>query len=234
MVIQVAVVDDEQSAIDALEDCLNRYAQEKGINFCVSSFTSPVTFLEKYNAGYDIVFMDIQLPDYDGIEVMKKMRLSDNGTALVYVTNMANLAIRCYEVDAVDFIVKPVEFFSFSVKMDRILKRMSFTRNSWIRVRTKAGFSKLLLNSIISIEVYGHDIVYHTDAGDINTSGTLKALEKELGGHGFARCNNCFLVNLRYVVRIEGNKIYLSGQDKFIQISRSYKKSFMQAIEQFL
>ena len=94
MLIQVAIVDDEKQALDELENCLDRYSKEKGAQFAVTRFTSSVDFLEKYSARFDMVFMDIQLPDYDGVEVMKKLRVFDKSTILVYVTNMANFAIK--------------------------------------------------------------------------------------------------------------------------------------------
>ena len=234
MLIQVAIVDDEKQALDELENCLDRYSKEKGAQFAVTRFTSSVDFLEKYSARFDMVFMDIQLPDYDGVEVMKKLRVFDKSTVLVYVTNMANFAIKCYEVGAVDFIVKPLEYYFFSVKMDRILKRMSYTRDSSIRVKMRDGFVKLFINSISSVEVYGHDIVYHTDSGDLNACGTLKSVEDMLGPRGFARCSNCFLVNIHYINRIEGNNVYLRGDDRPISISRTKKKSFMQAVERYM
>ncbi len=232
--IRVAVVDDEQGALERMSACLKRYSEENGVEFNVSCFSSSVDFLEKYNAGYDIVFMDIQLPDYDGIEVMRKLRKSDKSTILIYVTNMANLAIRCYEVDALDFIVKPVEYFSFSIKMNRALRRLECTREAEVRVKTDDGFVKLFTSSIRYVEVFGHVVVYHTDAGDFNTRGTLKDIEKSLKENGFARCNNCFLVNLRYVVRMVGNELFLRDEKQGIAISRTKKKEFMKALDDFI
>ena len=82
--------------------------------------------------------------------------------------------------------------------------------------------------------MYGHDIVYHTDSGDLNACGTLKSVEDMLGPRGFARCSNCFLINIHYINRIEGNNVYLRGDDRPISISRTKKKSFMQAVERYM
>lgn len=73
---------------------------------------------------YDIVFMDIQLPDMDGMTASRRLRALDRDVILIFVTNMANYAVSGYEVDALDFIVKPVSYFPFTVKPERALGRL--------------------------------------------------------------------------------------------------------------
>ena len=80
--------------------------------------------------------MDIQLSDLDGMEAAKKLRRLDSSVTLIFVTNMANFAVRGYEVDALDFIVKPVEYFSFALKLDRALERLKSTAEQEIFAKT--------------------------------------------------------------------------------------------------
>lgn len=233
-IIRVAVVDDAKSAVNKMMECLERYSSERGIEFSVRYFTNPLDFLENYEACYDIIFMDIEMPEYDGISAMKRIRAFDKNTILIYITNMANMAIKCYEVDALDFIVKPVEYFSFSVKMDRAVSRLRKNKEKELLIRTTSGTLKVFASQIIYLEVIKHAVVYHTAGGDFLAYGTLKQAEKLLGEHGFARCHNCYLVNLRHVVKLEDNSITLDGAEGDLLISKSRKRDFIAAWTDFI
>lgn len=122
--VNVAIVEDEIRSADVLCGFLERYGSEKGREFAVSRFTDAIAFLENYVPRYDIVFMDIQLPDMDGMTASRRLRALDRDVILIFVTNMANYAVSGYEVDALDFIVKPVSYFPFTVKLERALGRL--------------------------------------------------------------------------------------------------------------
>lgn len=136
--VNVAIVEDEDAAAAILSNCLDKYASAKreGVEFSVCRYHDAVSFLENYRSRFDIVFMDIQLPDLDGMEAAKKLRRLDSSVTLIFVTNMANFAVRGYEVDALDFIVKPVEYFSFALKLDRALERLKSTAEQEIFAKT--------------------------------------------------------------------------------------------------
>lgn len=232
--VSIALIEDEEAVAKTEIDFLNRYAYERGLSFTIKHFKDGISFLEGYKAEYDIILMDIQLPDYNGIEAAKKVRRVDQNTVLIFITNMANLAINCYEVDALDFIVKPIEYFSFSVKFGRAISRVEQAYKSNIYVTTSQGVVKLSASVIKYIEVMGHTLVYHTTEGNYEGYGSLNKVEQALKEMGFARCNSCYLANLRYVKRIEGFTVFIGKEEESVAISHSKKKGFIKALNEYI
>lgn len=176
--------------------------------------------------------MDIQLPDLDGMEAAKKLRRLDSSVTLIFVTNMANFAVRGYEVDALDFIVKPVEYFSFALKLDRALERLKSTAEQEIFAKTENGTVRLKSSQIKYVEIMKHSIVYHTTEGDYSAYGSLRSVEQMLPENWFVRCNSCYLVNLRYVTRVSGFTVTVGGDD--LSVSHSKKREFMKALNEYI
>ena len=113
--INVAIVEDEQEAVEYLSDCLHRYGEKTGETFSFTHFPEPITFLEKYKPVYDLVFMDIRMPMMDGMQAAKKLREADTSVLLVFVTRMGDYAIQGYDVGATAFIKKPISYFDFEM-----------------------------------------------------------------------------------------------------------------------
>lgn len=232
--INIALVEDEADAANTEIGFLNRYAKEKGLSFTINHFKDGISFLEHYKPEYDIILMNIQLPDYNGLEAAKRIRRLDQSTAIIFITNMANLAINCYEVDALDFIVKPPEYFSFSVKLGRAIARIERERKNNICITTGRGIVKLPASAVKYVEVMGHSLVYHTTEGDYNAYGSLNRVEESLVPAGFSRCNSCYLVNLRYVKRIDGFTAFIGSEEEAIAISHAKKKDFLKALNEYI
>ena len=135
--LNIAIVEDDPQAAGLLTDYLDRYAQERGISCNSVIFNDAVDFLTGYKASFDLVFMDIELPGLDGMEAARRLREMDRSVILIFVTNMANFAVKGYEVDALDFIVKPVTYFPFSIKLDRAVKRLESRQERELVVPTE-------------------------------------------------------------------------------------------------
>ncbi len=229
--INIAIVEDDENDAKLLESCLIRYFEESGGKCSISKFNSAQTFLV-VSKRFSIVFMDIELPDMDGMTAAEKLRQTDENIVLIFVTNMAQFAIRGYMVDALDFIVKPVVYEDFIVKLRKAVARASGFGQHEVTVNLLGeGVKRINISSIRYVEVIGHTLSYHTDGGTYQVYGTLKNCE-ELLGSGFVRCNNCYLVNLRYVYSVKGYTVYVDGEE--LKISQPRKKAFMKALNNFL
>ncbi len=232
MCLRICVVEDNPDASKQLCGFIAEYGKTKDINFAVSCFTDALDFLENFRGNYDLIFMDIELPHINGMEAAKRIREADSKVIVIFVTNMAQYAVRGYEVDALDFIVKPVSYSGFALKMDRAVERYKSMKDKEIWIADRGNKRRLRTSQIKYVEVAHHSLVYHTADGDYTVYGQLKTACDELEGTPFALCNRCFLVNLNYVTAIEEFSVTVAGEK--LQISRNKKKSFLAALNEFL
>ncbi len=230
MVVHVAIVEDEEIHQQSLREHLLRYAGENDVTFDIRVFANPILLLENYKPVYDLIFMDIQMPDLNGMETARKLRVVDQNVLLIFVTSLAQYAIEGYEVAAVDYILKPVQYFSFAMRLTRAIWRINAEAGEAIQVANSSGTARIKLRDLLYVEISGHTMTYHTHEGTVSGTGTLSALEKKVRGKSFARCNSCYLVNLAYVDSVKGYQLLLKDGTE-LQISQPKKKSFMQALQ---
>ena len=145
---------------------------------------------------------------------------------------MPQYAIKGYTVGALDYILKPVSYYSFSQTITRALGRRKTVQNKYVILNVKGGMRRIAVSSIRYIEVMNHDLIFHLSSEEIASRGALKEVEKELSGEFFFQCNKGFLINLAYVDGIVGNDVQI-GEDQ-VQVSRSRKKPLMEALNQYM
>lgn len=226
--LSIAIVDDVRSEAEYLASFVEQYGNENNEKIKIARFKSGFDFLDGYKAVYDAVFLDIEMPDIDGMAAARKLREFDNDIIIIFVTNIAKYAIQGYSVGALDYLLKPPKYADIKMRMNIISKRKRLNDYS-IVIPYQGGERKLTSGEIVYVESRGHDIIFHTDGDEILWKGTtLKRVESELTEHGFYRCNNCYLVNLRYCTEIKDNSVMVNGEE--LQISRARKKGFMVAL----
>ena len=169
--------------------------------------------------------------DIDGMEASRRLREIDNKVVLVFVTNMAQYAIKGYEVNAVDFILKPLQYYDFNMKMKKAVRVVQQYSEKYFMLSEGGVKRRICVNDVIYVEVMVHNVVYHTEKGNIEIKGSLKETEKLLESYGFARCNNCYLVSLRHVTEIGKNTVIAGGEE--LQMSRPKRKAFIKSLADF-
>ncbi len=230
--VYVAIVEDDARAAQRLENHLNRFAAETEEQLHIEIFPDALQFLDGYAPVWQLVFMDIEMPNIDGLDAAKRLRAIDEGVQIVFVTNMAQYAIQGYEVRAMDFIVKPVEYGSFFMKMKRAIRYIRANSPKQITVKKDKAILRLDLREVRYIEVRGHNLEYHTSSGLVTARGKLSEAEQQLKADFFVRCNNCYLVNLIWVKEVHGLTANVGGE--ILNISRSRRPAFLAALSEFL
>lgn len=228
----IAIVEDSSAEAETLRAYFSRFSKETGDTFRVNHFSTGREFLASYQPIYDIVLMDISLPDISGMQVAKSLRKLDRNVVLMFVTSLARYAADGYAVDALDFIVKPVSYATFTMKLRRALLKCAGSQDREFLIHLPDGIYRTSVSRIKYIEVINHSLVYHTTDGDLSAYGNLKDVEAKLADCNFIRCNRCYLVNMAFVRAVRGNLLVVDGDG--LQISRPKRAAVMEALNNYL
>lgn len=203
---RIAIVEDEAAVREQLAGYVQRYTRQYGTQFEVTMFTDGVEILEDYRPVYDIIFLDVEMQHLDGMETVRRIRELDSDVLLIFITNMAQYAIKGYAVGALDYVLKPVP--------------------------VDGGMRRLDAATIYYIESEGHRVHFYTEDGDFSAPGALKVLEEKLAGRLFARRNSGYLVNLAQVSGVQQNTVQVGPHE--LQISRPKRKAFLAALADYI
>lgn len=166
--IRVAIVEDDAEVQGVLQECVRRYTRQYGTEFEVTVFADGVDILEDYRAVYDIIFLDVEMKHLDGMTTAERIRQMDADVILIFITNMAQYAIRGYSVGALDYVLKPVPYFAFSQQLLKAVARLEKRAKRYLTVPVEGGLRRLDTASIYYLESEGHRVHFYTDEGDFS------------------------------------------------------------------
>lgn len=231
---RILIIEDSDEAANTLQSHIDRYAAETGIECSVTRKISAFDLAGGDEAHYDLIFLDIELPGINGMEAAESMREHDPETPIIFVTNLAQYAVHGYAVDALDFVVKPVEYYDFKLRMDKAMRKIWRTEQRSLSIPTDSGFRVVAVTEIAYIDVANHDLAYHLANGEtIIVRGTLSKTESSLDGTTFVRISNNCLANMAHIKEIKGTDIHMANGD-VIYFSRSRRKPALETIARYL
>lgn len=230
--LRIAIVDDEDIYITQLQEYMEQYAREKKQEIQTEVFHDGRELLDGYSPRFDIILLDIEMKELNGMETAREIRKQDQEVVLVFITNMAQYAINGYEVGALDYVLKPIHYFTFSVRLERAASRVRKRQTEEILLNCQDGIRRLRADRIHYVEVQNRLLHYHTEDGVFAARGTLLGVEELFGEAHFVRCNHWYLVNLQYVSEIRKNIVVVAGDS--LEISRRNKTAFLSALTDYM
>ena len=231
--MNIAVVDDNLNDRKMILDYLSQFFNESGVDYTTSTFEDGVSFLKDYSFSYDFIIFDIDMPQMSGIDTAKELRKKDSNVTIMFVTNMPQYALEGYSVEAVDYVLKPLSYPDFRLKMKKATRYI--LRNSVKKVTintTEDGLITVDSSDIYYVESKLHYIYYHTKKGIYKMRAKLTEVEDILLPYHFARSGGSFLINLAYLEKIDGNEIVIAGET--LPLSRRMKASLMSAFTKYM
>ena len=223
--MKVAIIDDLTTELDMLAGYLICFAKEEAKEFDISTYESGDIFLEEFSSQFDLILMDIDMPGLNGIDTARAIRKVDEKVVLMFVTAMPQYALTGYEVDAIDYIIKPVAYPDFAIKLKKALRYVKQVKaDEPVVLPTKEGLVTLNISEIYYVESALHYCIYHTKDKEYRVRENISAVEQRLSPFGFARCNAGYLVSLKHVKAIIKDDVIVG--DYTLKISRSKKASF--------
>lgn len=221
--IKIAIVDDEDIQVDTMTSLIKEAAARLRLSVSLIDFSSGEAFLFALedHPDLDMVFLDIEMNQTDGLEVAKKIRQTDKDLTIVFATAFAEYAVQGYDVQALDYLLKPIELD----KVKRVLKRHLDRQPAVVEkvtLESQGEVIKLALDDILYVEVNRRECEIHTLNGPVTVSRTLKELSEELSDD-FIQTHRSYLVNVSHMNRLLKTDIELSN-GAVVPISRRLVK----------
>lgn len=230
--MRVAIVEDEAEVRKQLKAYIERFYETRSLQCVITEFSDGDEILEDYRAAYDLILLDIQMKRVDGMRTAEKIRRLDENVNLVFITNLANYAIKGYSVNAMDFVLKPVNYLMLEQVLERVERLLGKRNRQCITLPTDLGMSRIDVGEILYIETEGHNLIFHTETRTYRTRETMKNMEIQLKDKGFYRCSNYYLVNLEKIKHVTRTSVTVAGQE--LSISRGKYKELMDALARYI
>ena len=227
--VRIAIVEDDLQAARQLQEQVEQFGAENKVETQITLFSDGAKLAGDYRPEWDLLFLDVDMPVMNGFETAKSIRETDPDVCLIFITNLAQYAIHGYDVGALDYLLKPVKYPALAMRLKRVLRLLRTRENEALILKTDGNMVRVPLSRIYYIEIFDHNLQYHTVEGVITTGGsTLSSLEKSLIPQGFVRCHNCYLVNIRYIDRVHGNTLRVA--ERALPVSRNRRRAVIDAL----
>lgn len=231
--VKVAIIEDDDVWAGKISELLRQYENEYGQKIETRRFTDGYEIVDGYTGGFDIILMDIEMGLMDGMEAAEQIRTKDEKVVIIFVTNMAQYAIRGYKVNALDYILKPITYMPFSQTLKKAIRSLDNIKETFITISLRDGTQKIRSSDINWVESQGHRLTFHTEKDEFETTVySMKEIAEKLADEGFMRCSSGVLVNLRKVSGIRNGNIVV-GND-MLSVSRGKKAEFMAALVSYM
>lgn len=230
--IKIAIVEDDKNYIATLQDYISQFTRENGVIIDVDVFTDGNKVIFNYQPIYDIILMDIEMPEMNGMTAAARIRENDSDVIIIFITNMAQYALQGYKVRARSYILKPVNYYSFSLELYDAIASLSKKVDNFLLLSGEEGIQKIQISDILYVESQKHYMLIHTKDQIIEIRETMKNMESKLKKYYFERCNVSYLVNLAYVSSIRGDMVVV-GEEK-LPISRQKRKTFISILTKYI
>lgn len=221
--LKCLVIDDEELA----RRLIKSYIDKLDFLELVADFESPLeamSTLQKQTV--DVIFLDIQMPDLKGTDFAK---LVNPPTKIIFTTAYSEYALAGFELNALDYLLKPITFDRFLVAVNKLAQnRPTEVATDTITVKSGYDLHKLKYAEILYIESDNEYVVFHTAKEKIMSHQSLKKLEQHLASAIFCRVHRSFIVNKKMVTALKGKELFL--KDIKIPISNSYYEKVKQEL----
>lgn len=228
------IVDDEPLAIEVLQSHIEQYGQIK----IVDTFQNAITaFKALQNEPVDLIFLDIQMPGLTGIDLLKSLK---NPPDVIFTTAYREFALEGFELDVVDYLLKPISFERFlkavgktSVKANLTGESRSTTHSDdpFLFVRAGKKMAKIKLTEILYVESQKDYVKIVTESKDVKTRQQISTLEDKLSQDRFIRIHRSFIVALKKIESWSASEIEV--HKKTLPIGRTYKREVIEKLESF-
>ncbi|WP_195938144.1 LytR/AlgR family response regulator transcription factor [Romboutsia sp. 1001713B170131_170501_G6] len=230
--IRVAICEDEKDTQLLIEDYIHNILKNINIEYEIQKYNLGEELLESNLKDIDILLLDIQMGQINGMDTARKIREVDNKMEIIFITSLIDYVQEGYEVRAYRYLLKPIELEELKKHILACIKEIE-NKNSYILIKNKSNTYKIYSNEIKYIEVQKKNMLIHTINKNLDVRYSLEKIEKDINLDKFVRCHKSFLVNLSYVENIKSNTIILESGEE-VPVSRYRYKEVKEKFLKFL
>lgn len=226
--LKVAVCDDEKIERKTILHMIDKFLKLSNKSYKLFEFSSAEHLISSIK-DFDIYFLDIKMDKLTGIEAAKKIRLTNEGAIIIFITGLKDYVFDAFDVRAFHYILKPINKMKLKKILYSALKYFD-KKDKYIIAKTIKKSTKILIKDIMYIESKQRKLKVHTTYDTIEYYHKLSDIEQELYDNSFFRCHKSYLVNLKYVRSYDNIFITLTNSEK-IYVSKyrlaEFSKAFM-------
>ena len=231
--IRTLIVDDEPLALQVLENHIEKLPEVQLVAKCDNAIEANKILNEK---EVDLICLDIEMPQLSGIDFLKSLK---NPPMVIFTTAFSNYAVEGFELDVIDYLVKPISFNRFLKAINKVQERMrsktkeGHEEDDYFYVKADKKLIKIKYDDILYIEGLKDYVIIKTTSGRVVTLQTMKSLDEKLSSHNFKRVHRSFIVNIDKINSIMGNMIEIKdkNKEKLIPIGKNYREELLHIIE---
>ncbi len=235
MELNVVVCDDNLSFRQEVLNGLKRISGETGIIFHTLMFTSGESLLKDYPENTDLLILDIALNNMTGIEVAQKLRKENNNVGIFFLTNMDQYVFEGYDVHAFAFLLKPLQYDLFKMKILEYADTISKKKNRFYEFKGAEGLEIIDLNKVIYLECIRHKVILHfkNESKEYSMSDSFETIEEDLRKFGFFRTQRSYIVNMSKVNSLKTKEVLMSNGES-VPLSPNKYDEFLMGYSTFL
>lgn len=232
--MNVIIIDDEPLALDVLETYIEKIPELTLVAKCRNAIEANKIIREN---GIDLIFLDIQMPQITGIEFLKSLK---NPPMVIFTTAYSNYALEGFELDALDYLLKPISLDRFMKAVNKALEQYRLTHpdepfsdgDDFFFVKADKKLVKVRFRDILYIEGLKDYVIIRLEEGRVITLQTMKSLEEKLPSDQFMRIHRSYIVSLEKINALVGNMVELTekGKPKQLPIGKNYRDELLEIV----
>lgn len=230
--ISICICDDETYMLEILTEKVTAFFKKENIEVTVFPFQNGKALLDS-NKKIDIAFLDIQMSGPDGFSTAKKLRNRGFNGILIFVTVLQDYVFHAFEVQAFDYLLKPLQEENFNHTMNRLLLSIRSNKNEQLLIQKGTEWNIIPFDDILYCEIINRKVYLHLkDTATLDYYDKIENLERKLDKR-FFKCHRSYLINLQYLKSYKAGQAYLINGET-IPVSRLRGDEFSQVILQYM
>ena len=228
MKYRIAICDDEQNQIEYITSIVASWSAHEGHGCEIRTFASAEAFLFEYEEAkaYDILLLDVEMKNMNGIELAKRIRKDNNRAEIIFITSHFEFVGEGYEVDALHYLIKPISVEKLTQVLTKAAEKLSVEPPSVV-ISCEGETVKLYESDILYVESFLHYIVIHTKDNEYKIKENISVFENKVSDV-FYRIHRSYLVSLNYITRISRTSVNIGNTElplsrgKYDNINRAF------------